>query len=219
MIIRLNALLILTVAVLSVGCDGREGEIKEADDFVESPAPYSSTTEHDSSDEQVYLDAINTARSIGRDCGRVTGEYADGTPIKEYDGTDIYLATDPLVWNESLSDAAYEHSQDLANSNTFSHDGSYTGFDLTAITLGLDRGSYFIERIVNNGYTGTVKGENIAAGTYFDTAQEAIDAWLNSPPHCANLMDPNFTDVGMSHAYSSSSTYSHYWTQNFGGQS
>ena len=122
-----------------------------------------------------------------------------------------------LTWNTRLDNAAYEHSNDMAQSNIFSHTGSGTATDVTAQDQALGRGSSFSERIRNNGYTQYRKaGENIAAG--YATAQETVDAWLESDHHCANLMDPAFTEVGMAMVEKEGSDYGFYWSQEFGGQ-
>jgi uncharacterized protein YkwD len=44
------------------------------------------------------------------------------------------------------------------------------------------------------GYDGQQVGENIAAGQ--DTVRKVVDGWLASPGHCANLMNPQFGDLG-----------------------
>ncbi len=148
-----------------------------------------------------FLDAINTARSSRQDCG------SEG----------VHEATHDLIWNDNLYKAAYEHSYDLAESDTFDHNGSGTEYDITAQELNLGSGSTFKERIERNGYTNwSTIGENITAGTIIDEAHEAIDAWLASDEHCANLMNPNYTEVGMAHYSKARSTYTNYWTQNFG---
>ncbi|MFI5322709.1 MAG: CAP domain-containing protein, partial [Thermodesulfobacteriota bacterium] len=38
-------------------------------------------------------------------------------------------------------------------------------------------------------------GEDIAVG--FDLEADVMNAWLNSPDHCANIMDPSYEDVGV----------------------
>ena len=37
-------------------------------------------------------------------------------------------------------------------------------------------------------------GENIAAGQR--TPQDVVDGWIASDGHCANLMNPNFEELG-----------------------
>jgi len=153
--------------------------------------------------KQAYLDAINNARAIQQDCG-----------VKGIKG-----AVSALEWSDELYAAAYEHSDDLAESDTFAHDGSGTSSDWTAQVKELGRGSTFVERIKNNGYTNyKTIGENIVAGTNRDTAQIAIDAWLDSDGHCANLMNTDYTEIGMGHVEKAGTDYIHYWTQNFGAR-
>jgi len=147
---------------------------------------------------QVILEAINKARAVQRDCN---------------DGEGLVGPSDPLVWNEALYHSAYEHSQDLAYSNTFSHVGSGSKYDKTGKVL--NRGSYFDERIAHNGYLDySSVGENIAAGQ--DDLEEVITAWLESPAHCANMMSPAFAEVGVAVVVKKESEYGIYWTQNFG---
>ncbi len=153
--------------------------------------------------KQAYLDAINNARATEQDCG-VKG---------------IKSAVPPLTWSDALYKAAYEHSDDLAESNTFSHDGSGSNSDWTAQVQNLGKGSTFIQRIENNEYVNWKSiGENIVGATNLDLAQEAVDKWIDSDGHCANLMNPDYKDVGMGHVEKSGSALTHYWTQNFGAQ-
>ena len=150
---------------------------------------------------QVYLDVINTARGQQQDCG------TEG----------IKPAVAPVIWNDKLYAAAWQHSNDLAKTNTFSHTGSGTVTDVAAQALHPGVGSNVEERIEYNGYTSWLTyGENLAAGTVMDQAQEAIDGWLSSDGHCANLMNANFTEVGMAVVYDPNSYYTYYWTQDFG---
>ena len=57
--------------------------------------------------------------------------------------------------------------------------------------------------------------ENIAAGR--STAQAVVDDWMQSTGHCQNIMNSGLRVIGIGYAFNQSSTYSHYWTQNFGG--
>ena len=40
---------------------------------------------------------------------------------------------------------------------------------------------------------------------------------MDSTGHCENIMDPNFTFLGVGYAFDEDSTYGHYWVQTFGG--
>ena len=101
----------------------------------------------------------------------------------------------PLVWSEQLETAADKHSKDMDKHRFMSHDGS-------------DR-SNFSARITRAGFKWTSCAENIAEG--YETVEQVVDGWLNSPPHCKNLMDPWSKFIGAARAGS-------FWTQDFGGK-
>jgi uncharacterized protein YkwD len=106
----------------------------------------------------------------------------------------------PLVMQPQLQASARKHSKDMAEHNYFSH-------------TDLSGGSPF-DRMKAEGYTGGFMGENIAAGNA--TVAATMDQWMNSDGHCANIMNPKYTQLGVGYFYTSTSTYKHYWTQNFG---
>jgi uncharacterized protein YkwD len=54
-------------------------------------------------------------------------------------------------------------------------------------------------------------GENIAAGQR--TPQEVVNSWMNSPGHRANILNRNYTKIGV--GYASGGEYGTYWTQMF----
>ncbi|NKQ41658.1 MAG: CAP domain-containing protein [Sulfurovum sp.] len=169
-------------------------------------------------DKLAYLQAVNQARAEGQDCGKL-GQY--GIPEKDsngnyiYDGSNIMPATTPLRWNNKLYAAAYEHSYDLAHSDTASHSGSGTEYDWTGMDMGGQKSS-LVDRVRNNDYNFNSLTENISMGTHWDTPQEAVDAWLKSPGHCVALMGPLFTEMGMGHVNKQGARYRNYWTQVLG---
>ncbi|MGN8250784.1 CAP domain-containing protein [Pseudomonas sp. SMV7] len=115
-------------------------------------------------------------------------------------GRQRFAAARPLSWNAALGAAAQRHSRAMANENFFAHrdlDG-----DLPA------------DRARDAGYRGRQVGENIAAGQ--GSASKAMAGWLASPGHCANLMNPMFTQVGAAYAENSRSDDGVYWTMVFG---
>jgi len=103
-----------------------------------------------------------------------------------------------LTLNAKLTSAAHGHSRDMADNNYFSHDS-------------LD-GRTMRERIDASGYAWSTIGENIAAG--HGSVQAVIAGWMASDGHCANLMEPAFTEFGLACARNDASTYRIYWTQN-----
>ena len=145
-----------------------------------------------------YLLEINKARSIPQDCGT----------------RGVFYETIALIWNDKLYNAAYEHSNDLARTNTFAHTGSGQATDITGVALG--KASTFQERIEAYGYKHSRIGENIASGTNSNTAKKVIAQLMKSDGHCANIMHPDYREIGMAMSKNVNSKYVHYWTQNFG---
>lgn len=115
-------------------------------------------------------------------------------------GSRHYEAAPPLRWSDQLGQTALVHSQDMASADFFSHQGS--------------DGSQVGQRARREGYQWLGVGENLAAGQ--GTPEQAISGWLASPGHCANLMDPRFTELGAAYATNPNSEAVIYWTQVFG---
>jgi uncharacterized protein YkwD len=115
-------------------------------------------------------------------------------------GDTAYAAAPALSWSAALGGIAEAHSRDMANRNFFSH-------------LGQD-GRTPGDRAELAGYLATQLGENIAAG--LDSPQKVLDGWLVSPGHCANLMNPQFSELGAAYAVDPRSDAGIYWTALFG---
>lgn len=64
-------------------------------------------------------------------------------------------------------------------------------------------------------YHNAYKGENIAAGYVY--SKDAMDAWMNSPGHRANILSKDFTKLGIGYYYKENSGYKHFWVQMFLG--
>ncbi len=105
-----------------------------------------------------------------------------------------------LTLDSRLRCAARKHSKDMGTNNFFSHTGS--------------NGSTPWQRITSAGYTYTRAAENIAAG--HATAASVVNGWMASTGHCTNIMNPLLKQLGVGYFYGSTSTYKHYWTQDFG---
>ncbi len=115
-------------------------------------------------------------------------------------GAQAFAAAPPLVWNGTLGAAAESHSRAMANGNFFSHLG--------------DDGRTPGDRAELAGYAGGQVGENIAAA--LPTPRKVVDGWLASPGHCANLMNPRFSELGAAYAVDPQSDAGIYWTALFG---
>jgi uncharacterized protein YkwD len=90
-----------------------------------------------------------------------------------------------LVHDARLRAAARGHSADMACNNFVSHTGS--------------DGSSSYDRITAQGYYPSWWGENIYKG-WNTSAQQAMNWWMNSAPHRANILNPNYVHIGVGHA-------------------
>lgn len=115
----------------------------------------------------------------------------------------------PLALNTDLRDAARYHSQDMITDDYFEHDSH----DRVNGQLTLACGTF--ERI-GNYYDLTWGGENIAAG--YDTPQEVVENWMDSPDHRTNILNENFRESGVGYRYNVNAEYRHYWTHDFGSR-
>lgn len=74
-------------------------------------------------------------------------------------------------------------------------------------------GSNPSNRIRNQSYRFDRTGENVAYGQ--PDAETVIESWLNSPGHCRNIMNPNYTDVAVA-VKRSEGNNKLYWTMKLG---
>ena len=74
-------------------------------------------------------------------------------------------------------------------------------------------GSQPKDRVLRAGYDPRLSGENIAFGP--ETAEEVVAGWLDSPGHCANIMEPRFEHIGVGVA-TGKKRGRIYWVQTFG---
>lgn len=95
-------------------------------------------------------------------------------------GSREFEATQPMLWQKQLAAAAAAHVADLSSNGGLSHTGS--------------DGSQVSDRARREGYEYRTIGENVAMNPL--GAASTFEAWLNSPGHCANIMDPGFTELG-----------------------
>jgi uncharacterized protein YkwD len=67
-------------------------------------------------------------------------------------------------------------------------------------------GSGVRDRVERQGYDWSWIGENIycTSDTSSGAPQRVFDWWMNSAPHRANLMSPNYTQIGLGYAYAGS---------------
>lgn len=142
------------------------------------PEPAPPTT-----DAERVLELVNAARATPTNCG----------------SSGMRAATHPLTLNPTLGLAAQNHSEDMQAASVMSHTTPQGAIHYAP-------GTRFFERIIQEGYRYSYAGENIAWG--FRSPEAVVSAWLSSPGHCANIMNPNFTELGVGRAGT-------FWTQKF----
>lgn len=103
----------------------------------------------------------------------------------------------PLTMNYTLVSAAKVRAVETVQS--FSHTrpngtSCFTAFDEAGV-----------------GYSGA--GENIAAGQR--SPESAMNSWMNSEGHRANILNGSFTQIGIACYYDPDSPYGYYWVQCF----
>jgi uncharacterized protein YkwD len=109
----------------------------------------------------------------------------------------------PLKAASELMDSSQYHSDWMASHNCFEHN--------------CPGEPQWVQRIVNAGYVSYVGlGENIAAG--HPSANDAVQAWMGSEGHRANMLNPAFREAGGGYAYAANSTYRRYWTMDYGAR-
>lgn len=101
-----------------------------------------------------------------------------------------------LILNVEVSKVAQMKSEDMRDKNYFSH---------TSPTYG---SPFDMLKKFNVNYT--YAGENIAKGQ--KTPEAVVNAWMNSEGHRANILNPNYTQMGIGYALKGSTPY---WTQMF----
>lgn len=87
----------------------------------------------------------------------------------------------PLTLSDKLTSIAYTKAKDMADKNYFSHQSPTYGspFDM----------------LKQFGVSYSYAGENIAAGQ--KSAEEVMNSWMNSSGHKANILNKNYTQLGV----------------------
>jgi uncharacterized protein YkwD len=104
----------------------------------------------------------------------------------------LRYSLETLQWDEKVSEVALSHSQDMYETDNFSHTSEKFG----ELSDRLDVGDVFYQ----------LAGENIAAN-YID-GPAVVEGWLNSKGHRETLLNKEYTHLGVG-------VYHKYFTQNF----
>lgn len=111
----------------------------------------------------------------------------------------VKLGIQTLKINGVLSKLAESKSQEMAKKNYFSHQSPSYG------------SSFDVMR--THGISYIIAGENLAIDAHADNAHLA---WMNSKTHKANILNPNFTEIGIGICAKGNNSY--IYTQMFIGR-
>jgi uncharacterized protein YkwD len=104
-----------------------------------------------------------------------------------------------LAASSALFNAARAHSQEMATSNYFSHNGA--------------DGSSAFSRMSAYGFSYSAAAENIYAGNgTYNNAGSAVSGWMNSEGHRVNMLNATYTYAGVGYWCNENSQYGGYFT-------
>lgn len=108
----------------------------------------------------------------------------------------------PLEMDDVLRGAARALSQDMAERSFFDHvdpDGNDPE-----------------DRLILAGFEGSYPwGENIAWGQ--PDPETVVEGWIGSPPHCQNMLMPDYEVIGVGYYNLPDDASGHWWTQELAG--
>lgn len=202
----LNLLAIAACCALAACGGGSDETVASADaapegraptDTGPQPAPASAPQPPPTMPSPVPTPATASAQACG-DLRELLAQINQARAQARSCGGTLMPAAPALDWHPALASAAAGYSADMAG-NDF----------ISAGHLGSD-GSTPAARITRAGYAWRTIGENVAAGR--PDAAGTVQQWLDSPPHCQNLMSRSFVHVGGACYANPRATYGHYWT-------
>ncbi len=107
-----------------------------------------------------------------------------------------------LVYHPQLEADAQAYADFLAANGAISHTADGRTLDVRAEAAGYT--------------TWTALGENLAGG--YATTDDAVNAWMASPGHRANILNPLFKETGVGCAWNQSTSYGSFYVQEFGAR-
>ncbi|MCM2582104.1 MULTISPECIES: CAP domain-containing protein [Bacillus] len=164
----------------------------------ETAKPAQKTTEKTAADQNTASKAPATAEKTNTTTSAPSSVSAYEKKVVELTNAERQKqGLKPLQIDETLSKSARAKSQDMKDKNYFDHQSPTYGspFDM----------------MKSFGISYKTAGENIAKGQ--KTPEEVVKAWMNSEGHRKNILNPNFTHIGVGYVESGS-----IWTQQFIGK-
>ncbi len=159
-------------------------------------------------------------------CGKTNIVLDEGAAYREYDPNDdtIYIV-EPFVPLADSADSAQLRAMAQAAMAIVNEKREAKGLGKLDWSIGLEQAAQVRANEIENKFSHTrpdgtdywtangnlVYGENLAKG--YDSAEDVVNAWVASPTHNANLMDPGFKTCSIAIHEGGSVTY---WSQEFG---
>lgn len=140
---------------------------------------------------------VSDAAEIARVLARAQGVSYAQKILELVNAERIKVGASPLTLNTSLCSAANIRAVEIVD--CFSH----TRPDGASFSTAIDS--------LNISYRGC--GENIAAGQ--TSAEEVMSQWVASEGHYNNIINPNYTQLGVGYYLDNNSTYKYHWVQLF----
>jgi uncharacterized protein YkwD len=111
----------------------------------------------------------------------------EGAVLREINEVRAQNGLGPLHSSKPLAEAAEFHSKAMASRGFFAHESA--------------DGSSFWKRVErfypSNGFRYWSAGENLAYGSPSMSADGAVNAWMGSPGHRANMLSPTWSEIGV----------------------
>ena len=161
-------------------------------DYYDDDDEYTYEDDEDDDDEYIYEDDDDVDDDSNQSSSEVSEFVQQVLNLVNIERRKAGVS--PLKLSRYLNDAAAIRAEEITQ--VFSH----TRPDGSSCFTVLDKNYYNV-------------GENIAEGQ--STPKEVMNSWMNSPGHRANILKPEFTELGVGYVYDGSSEYKHYWVQLF----
>ena len=154
------------------------------------------------------------------------GKVDDGAVKYKSEGDFFFFDSEAVALSESSEDDAGLRAVALEANNLVNEERASAGLDELVWDQNLETVSHVRAKECSEKFSHTRPsgkqwytvnskiqgGENLAFG--FDSAEEAVDAWMNSPTHRDNILYDEFEKVAISIYQDDDGTY--YWAQEYG---
>lgn len=128
--------------------------------------------------------AINNLSLVSRDLGAILGYASDisvGQVVEQTNSLRLQNGLGVVTLNDTLSSAARAKAADMYEKQYWAHVSP--------------TGQQPWDFMRSAGYSFSAAGENLARD--FSTTPEMMSAWMGSPTHRANIVNPNYTEIGV----------------------